>query len=188
VSRPDVNQATPADRERVVDTVVRAFANDPAFRHFFPDDASYAELAGAYAGYLFDKRVRRGAVWVVDRGASVSMWDPPSAGEPVEEPPLNLPAETVAQLYAYEAVLHSALPSAAHWYLGILATHPDHAGRRWGRAVMGAGLERAAIAGLPAYLETANPRNIEVYRRAGWDVERSLTVGTLQVWVMVHRG
>jgi hypothetical protein len=39
VDHPDVVVATPADRERVVDTFVAAFAADPALRYFFPDDA-----------------------------------------------------------------------------------------------------------------------------------------------------
>ena len=66
---PSVRRATPADRDRVITTVVAAFVDDPAFRYFFPDDATYAGHAADFAGYLFDKRVRHGSVWLVEGGA-----------------------------------------------------------------------------------------------------------------------
>ncbi|MFG1884452.1 GNAT family N-acetyltransferase [Micromonospora sp. NPDC049102] len=69
------------------------------------------------------------------------------------------------------------------WYLGVLGTHPDSAGRGWGRAVMRAGLARAAADGLPAILETSKPANVELYRRAGWEVVGSLAE-PVPTWVM----
>jgi hypothetical protein len=50
---------------------------------------------------------------------------------------------------------------------------------------MGEGLRRAAADGLPAVLETSNPANVEVYRRAGWEVVRSVTE-PLPTWIMQH--
>ena len=69
-------------------------------------------------------------------------------------------------------------------YLGVLGTHPEHAGRRWGHAVMAEGLRRAAADRVPAVLETSNPGNVEVYRRAGWQVLRTVPAGPLTVWIM----
>jgi ribosomal protein S18 acetylase RimI-like enzyme len=79
--------------------------------------------------------------------------------------------------------VHAALPTTPFWYLGVLGTHPDHTGRRWGHAVMSAGLRRAAADGLPAVLETSNPANVEMYRRAGWEVMRAVTE-PLPIWIM----
>lgn len=186
MSQAQVTVATPADRARVVDTVVSAFAADPAFRFFFPDDASYAQLAASYVGRLFDQRAPLGTVWIVDGGAAVSMWDaPPDPGTTTGKPArFDLPPEVMARLKAYDKAVHTALPRTPHWYLGVVATHPQYAGRRWGRATMAAGLDRATTADLPAYLETSNPRNVELYRRAGWEVVQSVTAETLDVWIM----
>jgi ribosomal protein S18 acetylase RimI-like enzyme len=187
VNGPEVVRATPAARERVVDTVVAAFRNDPVFKFFFPDSASYDAEAAAFAANLFDRRVAHGTVWIVEGGAAVSMWDPPAgAGGDARKPELS--PRTLARLDAYNAAVHAALPATAHWYLGVLATHPEHTGRRWGHAVMAAGLQHAATAGLPAYLETTNPANLAMYRRAGWEVVASLTVQTVAVWIMKHPG
>ncbi|MFI7608553.1 SDR family oxidoreductase [Micromonospora sp. NPDC049366] len=80
-------------------------------------------------------------------------------------------------------------PAGPFWYLGVLGTHPNYAGRRWGHAVMGAGLRRAAADGVPAVLVTSNPGNVEMYGRAGWEIVRAVTA-PVPSWIMqqsVHR-
>jgi GNAT superfamily N-acetyltransferase len=125
---------------------------------------------------------------VADDGASIALWDGPARPDRIapESPPLALPDGARARLDAYDAAVHGHLPCTPHWYLGVLATHPDRAGQRLGRAVMAAGLAEAAQDGLPAYLETTNPRNVDLYRRAGWEVAAATGVPGLDVWVMVH--
>jgi GNAT superfamily N-acetyltransferase len=187
VEFPDVVQARTADRERVVETVAAAFRDDPAFRYFFPDEATFNDQAARFAGHLFDRRVTRGTVWVVEGGAAVTMWDGP--GEDPADPvsTLDLPPDSRARLEHFDAVVGAVLPASPFWYLGVVATHPDYAGRRWGRSLIATGLDRAAAAGLPAYLETANPRNVDRYRAVGWEVVASVDPG-LPVWVMRHPG
>ena len=86
----------------------------------------------------------------------------------------------------WDATVHHLLPPTPHWYLGVLATDPAHAGRRWGRAVMEHGLARAAAEGLPAYLETATESNVDLYRRSGWEVTGTEVVGPVTAHVMRH--
>ncbi|MER7005960.1 MerR family transcriptional regulator [Dactylosporangium sp. NPDC000555] len=182
--RPGIRVAIPADREAVVATFVAAFVADPAVRWFLPDDETYPAEAAAMAGHLFDLRVGRGTVWIADGGAAVAMWDQPRspAGEGAAEhrPPPG-------RFGRYQEVVREWMPRFPHWYLGVLASHPDHRGRRLGRTVMAAGLARAAADGLPAYLETSNPSNVDVYRSAGFEVAEYLTVDGLPVWIMVRR-
>jgi GNAT superfamily N-acetyltransferase len=188
MTQPPVTRATPASRDRVVDTVVTAFVYDPAFRFFFPDSASFVDRATTFARHLFDKRVGRGTIWIIDGGTSVAMWDEPAdvAHEPRDDDDLalRLPTDCLARLTTYHAAVHSALPSGKFWYLGILATHPDGRGRRWGRMVMTPALDLAAEAGIAAYLETTNPKNIDLYRAAGWEIAATLRLDSLAIWVM----
>lgn len=186
----------------MVGSLVAAFAGDQVLRHLFPDEAAYPRCAAAFFGHLFDKRVRRGTVWTAGGGASVAMWDAPVSGEgsvsgdgPADgtEPGRAtladvLPADAFARVDAYDAAVRAALPTTPFWYLGVLGTDPRYAGRRWGRAVMAAGLRRAAADGLPAVLETSNPVNVEMYRRAGWEVAEVVPADPLTVWIMYHGG
>ncbi len=184
--------ATPGDRARVIETILAAFAGDPAFRYFFGDDQ---DARSSFAAYLFDIRAPSRSVWLIDGGASVALWDPPPDPglEPRLEPvnaelPKAIPAAARHRLAGYDKAIHGNFPSTPFWYLGVLATHPEYAGRRLGRAVMRPGLQRAKADGVPAYLETATPHNVDLYRRSGWGVVQSLTVAALDVWILRHEG
>ncbi|SIN11948.1 GNAT family N-acetyltransferase [Micromonospora cremea] len=185
MTAPEITIATPADRGAVIGSLVAAFTKDPVLRYLFPDEATYPRYAAAFFGHLFDKRVNKETIWTVGHGASVAIWEPPVTQPESHEDTLaaQFPADVLARVHAYDEAVHAALPESPFWYLGVLGTHPDSAGRRWGRAVMNAGLRRAAVDGLPAVLETSNPGNVELYRRAGWEVVRSVP-DPLPTWIM----
>ncbi|MGC4847702.1 GNAT family N-acetyltransferase [Micromonospora sp. DT15] len=189
MTTPGITIATPAYRARVVDTLVAAFIKDPILRWLFPDEETYPRYCAAFFGRLFDKRVHRSSIWTIGGGASVAIWEPPADpsapahGSPEISP---YPADVQARVQGYDDILHDALPAFPFWYLGVLGTHPDNAGRGWGRAVMRAGLDRAAADGLPAILETSNPGNVELYRRAGWEV-MSFLPEPVPTWLMMQQ-
>jgi GNAT superfamily N-acetyltransferase len=193
MQEPEITVATPADRVAVLESLVATFTADPVLRYLFPDDATYPRYAAAFFGTLFDKRVHRGTVWTIGAGGSVAMWDAPGATDApgasdavgVQGAPHGggLPAAELARMRAYDDAVHDAFPTEPFWYLGVLGTHPRHAGRRWGHALLAAGLRRADADGLPAVLETSNPGNVEVYRRAGFEVIGKETA-PLPIWIM----
>jgi ribosomal protein S18 acetylase RimI-like enzyme len=193
VTLPDVTVATADDRDVVVATVTAAFVDDPAFAYFAGGPRSYSDFAARFAGQLFDKRVSAGTVWVIEGGLSVAMWDAPAPSEPLQEREAGDQAGTNvhtaderARLAAYDAVVDRVRPRDRHWYLGVLATHPQYAGRRWGRAVMAAGLAAADRDGLDAYLETTHEENVGLYERSGWLVTHTEQIADITVRVLCH--
>jgi ribosomal protein S18 acetylase RimI-like enzyme len=180
MTEPRISIATPDHREQTLATITRAFTDDPFLRLMLPEEREYATYAPAFFGALFDKRVGRGTVWLVDDAAAVAMWDGPGV---TEEARFDLPSAARAVMKEYDDRVHGAIPESQHWYLGVLATDPQQAGRGIGRAVMRAGLDRASADGLPAYLETTNPRNVVLYESVGWTVESEFE-SPLPVWVM----
>lgn len=189
-SSPAVRLATVDGRERILATVLAAFAADPAFRYFFPSEKSYAEEAPLFVGDLLDQRLAFGTVWVVDDAAAVAMWSPPApARAPATTPttaalPRGLSRETAARIGRFDAAVHGLLPREPHWYLGILATRPDCAGRGLGRVAMTPGLERARAEGRSSCLETVTEVNVGIYQRYGWRVTGTTEVAGVPVRVM----
>jgi GNAT superfamily N-acetyltransferase len=191
-----IRVATPADRDAVVATVVAAFVRDPALRHFFPRDDRYEEQATAFVGYLFDLRVPHGTVWVHgEHVEATALWSPPTSRPPAGGADGALAAMrrvigdgAAARIDAYATATTALVPDVArHWYLGILATRPEHRGRGLARQLMAVGLER--VDDDVAYLETTNRRNVEFYRSAGWQVvATSDGTAPLPIWVLAHDG
>lgn len=68
-------------------------------------------------------------------------------------------------------------PHEEHWYLMVLGTDPHFQRRGVGRALLEPTLARADEIGLPAYLETQTEANLAYYRRFGFEVVDSFTVG-----------
>jgi GNAT superfamily N-acetyltransferase len=187
----DVRTATAEDRAEVVATAVAAFANDPALRHFFPDER-YPQQAEAFFGYLFDKRVGHGTVWVTERCEATAMWSPPAnsvsadnhqrAAESYAAMEAAVGADAAQRLRVYNDEVDEHLPGdGSCWYLGVLATHPDQTGHRYGAKVMRESLDQ--IAG-PAFLETTQPANVNYYESLGWTVTASITTHALPIWVL----
>ncbi|MEU7584864.1 GNAT family N-acetyltransferase [Micromonospora sp. NPDC049230] len=185
MTTPEITIATPADRGAVIGTLVAAFVRDPILRHLFPDDETYPRHAATFFGNLFDKRVHRSSIWTIGGGASVAIWEPPAEDHATLDDGLSAhyPADVLVRVQGYDDAVHAALPTYPFWYLGVLGTHPGSAGRGWGRAVMRAGLDRAAADGLPAILETSKPGNVALYRRAGWEVV-GLLAEPVPTWIM----
>ena len=163
-----VRRAVPEDRARAIRTATRAFAPDPLIRWFFPDDATYEDEAAVFFGLQFDLRVEGGEVWTTDDGVTVAMWDTPGASTVDQEwrdQTWNqgiavLPQRSRDRLDALGRAVGPWHLEEAHWYLGILATHPDWQRSGLGRGVLRPVLVEADRNGLVAALLTETPENV----------------------------
>lgn len=167
--------ARPEDRGGVVDTVVQAFAADPAWTFLLGDH--YSEHAPAFAGALFDGRVDDGTVWITAEPGGVAMWDRPRSDgtspprHHIWDPYRRLVGEqSWSRLEAYESACDRVKPAQPYWYLGVLATHPDRQGQGIGSALIGSGVARADEAGTDCCLETSSLGNREFYERRGFTI------------------
>ena len=195
----NVRSALPADRPAIIETVVAAFVNDPAFRYFFGTDSGYEPKASAFVGYLFDKRIVHNTIWVTDECEAVSLWSPPDhmltddhrrlANELYAAMRQSVGADAARNLEIYDAMVDTGLPTdEPYWYLGILAAHPVRAVRGAGKLVMDAGVAHVRAHNGLAVLETTNERNPEYYRRAGWGVINTIESDTPSTtWILASR-
>ena len=190
---PSSRTAGPGDRGAVVDTIVRAFTEDPLVRWFFPDDAAYERRASAFFGYLFDIRVVHGEIHVAGDCAAASLWNRPAGGmsQPEQDRLWAADVEPGAEpgeldrLDAMQAAVDAVRPAGLHWYLGVLATDPSRRGGGLARAVLQPVLERADADGIPALLETGTAENLPFYARFGFDVLAEARVsGGPPLWAM----
>lgn len=168
-----VETATPGDEAAAIATLTLAFAADPMTRWSWPASRTYLDafpkLATAFGGAAFLK----GTAHSIDGGAGVALWLPPGVepdGEALgalmqstlREPALMEGAGIMQQMMEFH-------PHEPHWYLPLIGIDPQHQGKGLGGALLGHALALADRDGVPAYLESSNPRNIGLYERHGFE-------------------
>lgn len=169
-----VSTLAAADREVALATVVAAFAADPVERWLYPADEEYErhfpEFAAAFGGRAFDG----GTAWALGGGAAVALWLAPGT-EPDGDAIADVLTRTVAaekheELFAVLGQMDAAHFDEPHWYLPWLAVEPRRQGAGLGGRLLAHCLEVVDDSGLPAFLETPNPRNVGLYERHGFEV------------------
>ena len=163
-------------------TIVLAFAGDPAARWSWPraDDflRNMPRLARAFGGNAFGA----GSAYEIDRFAGVALWLPPGVSSDEEAlaaliehtAPASI-QQDAAGVFEQMASFH---PRESHWYLPLIGVDPARQGQRLGDKLMVHALARCDADGLPAYLESSNPRNIPFYLRHGFEVMGKIQVGS----------
>ena len=169
--------ATDDDIDAVAHTVALAFATDPIWEVALRGADGRTDHHEPYWRLFVADSVAQGGAFTTDGGEAVSIWVPPGdqelspAGLEALEALLAdaLDADGVVEIHTlYGRFEASRAPLGPHYYLSLLATHPDHRGRGVGQALLAENLARWDAAGVPAYLESTNPGNDHRYARAGF--------------------
>ena len=171
----DVRWATTGDRAAILDTIARSFFADPLWSWVFPDPDDRRAHSPALWDFFLTAGLRYGSVQVADAYAAAAIWTPPGL------PPIDDDESTALEAFfrrrldaRVEPVLEglgridAVHPEEPHWYLGVVGTHPAHAGHGTGVALLAHHLRRVDAEHLPAYLESSNPANLERYERLGF--------------------
>jgi ribosomal protein S18 acetylase RimI-like enzyme len=179
--------ATRDDLPQIGEALALAFEHDPLWGWAFEDASrdrkleSLAQVFGFFAGAALDF----GWVRVSDGVEAVALWIPPGSPEMTPADEERMPgviadacgpesAGRVSELLDAFERTHPHEPP--HFYLSLLATHPDHAGNRLGVGLVADCLAEmdAADPPAPAFLESSNPRNVARYEALGFRPTRTL--------------
>jgi len=171
---PKVQVAEADEQFSIIQTITLGFSADPIARWIWPDAQTYLDVMPrftvAFGGAGFDQST----VYKTDCGHAAAMWLPPgteSDGDTIEaifEESVEL--ERMEEIGSFFAQMDDFHPHEACWYLPLIAADPSQTGRGLGAALMKYALQICDEQGLPAYLESSNPRNISLYERHGFEV------------------
>jgi GNAT superfamily N-acetyltransferase len=191
-----IRRATDADFRNLCITAMRAFRDDPVMRWLYPDDDVYFQPNGAVFAGAMTNWLAHQQPWCTDDSAGLAIWFPPvEVGAPEPEHIAVGPPPTPELLARFELIglaMAAHKPTEPHWYLQLLATHPDWQRQGLGARSMNVVFERADPEGIPCYLETERPELVAYYRHHGfdvsseWDVDPDGTLGKVgpHMWGM----
>ena len=176
---PSVTTAPSSSEPSIIAMLTLAFGADPVVRWLYHEPEQYLicwpTFIRAFGGRAFD----HGTAYHTEGSAGAALWLPP--GVVPDETALvdflqrSVPAQQQAEVFGVLEQMDAYHPSEPHWYLPLIGVDPTWQGRGLGAALLQHTLARCDREGIPAYLESSNPRNISLYERHGFAV-----VGTIQ--------
>ena len=160
-----IRRASQGDRNGVVAMVAAAFAQDPGWAFIFGEE--YEALVAHFVGAVFDIRVASHNVWVTDDLTAVAMWDSPGKSDAETAHAKDVwthyrasaGEDACERLALYNGAVSAVSPAEPHWYLGVLATHPQRQREGLATAVLTHTLHEADQLGLACCLETSTADN-----------------------------
>jgi GNAT superfamily N-acetyltransferase len=174
-----VTKASPEDRERLAVAFADAFAEDPIFLWLLAGKPHTDRRLHRFFRVLVRDQLRRpdDDVYLTEDGSGGAIWKGIDRWKtPVSTIVRQLPGLTFAfgvtntRPWAILGAMEKVHPTQPHYYLETLGTRQSAQGKGVGSAVMEGMLERCDREGVPAYLESSNPRNIPFYARHGFVV------------------
>ena len=165
-----IHRAGTGDAAAVTDLIATAFASLAVSVWLIPDKDDRAGVLLAYFRILVEHALDIGAVYLVD-GRAAAVWVPWTSMAPPPAPEdydVRLAATTgpyLDRFRALDAVFAEHPPTGAHHHLEFLAVHPDHQGQGLGGRLLAVHHRVLDRAGIPAYLEAADPRARGLYAR-----------------------
>jgi GNAT superfamily N-acetyltransferase len=182
MSETTVRTATSADQESAVDTVVLAFAADPIARWCWPDSRQYLTTMPSFTLAFGGRAFAHDSAHCTADCAGAALWLPPHV-HPDEDTLGGIVERTVSgstrgDLLAVMEQMAKYHPAEPHWYLPLIGVDPAHQGEGYGGALLTHALQRCDRDQTPAYLESANPRNVTLYLRHGFKAIGRIQVGS----------
>lgn len=167
--------ATAADLAALAETMALAFYGDPVWGWAFPDADRRLAQHRAVWGFALESALDYGWVRMADAGAA-ALWIPPGkpelppeAADRFEPMVADLLGDGAPRvLDAFDRFDRAHPADRPHYYLSLLATHPDCRGQGLGMGLLRENLARIDAEGAAAYLESTNPANHRRYEGVGF--------------------
>lgn len=196
LNSPGLRNFEVSDSKRVLDTLVAAFEEDPAFLHLFPSLSTRRRaLRWLQATAIRTARANAGNVTVAGEGAGICIWYPEGTFPPPNTAYLSLlgairhlPLSSIPRALRALFLLQSRHPKGMpHLYVEVLGVDPSAQRGGHGSALLGNVCDIADATGLPVYLETSKEANRGYYNRFGFQTIETVSLkGGPPYWLMMR--
>lgn len=181
----------------------RAFTHDPLFSFLLPKKKSRERTLFSFFKPIVNYKIKFGEIYGVGTPLQgVATWTSPK-GKKKESlrgvmetglwkllfSPFVLTAFRGGRLGRTTKKLHKKYAPNDHYYLDMLSVDPDSHGQGFSSKLVKPMLEVAKEKDVPVYLETSNPRNVEIYEHFGFTLVEHLILprSELNIWALLKK-
>jgi ribosomal protein S18 acetylase RimI-like enzyme len=161
------------------------FMDDPLFDYMVrPGARRAAALETFFHGILGARDIPQGEVWMSPDGHACVCWLKPDARRSpsglinqLRWLPFSIRVFGLARFTRGMAMMEAMEknhPRERHFYLAFIAVSPQYHGIGLGSRILKATLKQIDAAGMPAYVESSNPKNATFYERGGFVAQKNI--------------
>lgn len=181
-----VLKAVKRDIPQLIETLSSAFDLDPVMSWSIRQDNKRPEALKLCFNHLLKDSMRYGEVTCTEDLNGCALWLPPGKWigesniyEIIRSLPDILRWMGFGRLNRWITLLqieNRYRPKTPHFYLAFLAVAPSKQGKGYGSSLLNYTLTRLDLDGTPAYLESSNIRNNQLYERFGFKVINEIKI------------
>ena len=177
-----------------------AFIHDPAFNYLIPDTNERLKILNHYFQHVIKYGLRYGEVYSSTNLEGITVLFPPkdsshSKWKAIKTGALALPLKVKWKYLAlqnkfhkFSDKIHTNLAPCPHWYLSLIGIDPNHQGKGYGKKLLFSTINRIDPERKPIYLETNKERNLEIFKRFGFQILQKVKVPGTKIfhWSLVR--
>jgi GNAT superfamily N-acetyltransferase len=189
--RVKLRKAEYSDEEVVVNILCKSFENDPHLNWMLEKSKNPDKLK-AIMTYTFQQTMKIGNIYLTDDETATAMWTSEKNEKfSFEFIKRNLKflfqvgIQTVVRILTNESFTHKQYPKGEKYYhLYIIGVLPESQGKGYANLLMNSILYEMEERSIPVYLETANPRNVQIYLKKGFKTYKTWIKNGLKLYYM----
>ena len=186
-----MRKAGSKDKNIVVNILTVSFINDPHLNWILEQSKNRNKLKYTME-YIFEETLRKGEIYLSDDNTATALWN----SEKEEKFSFHLilrdlsflfriGIKTIIRIMTTEKLTHNQYPKNEEYYhLYLIGVLPEVQGKGLASSLMNPIIENMNIKSIPIYLETANPKNVEIYKKKGFIVFYTMQCGNTSLYFM----
>jgi GNAT superfamily N-acetyltransferase len=183
--------ATSADVDLVKNILLVSFKNDPHVNWLLEESKNKFKLT-VLIDYVVHQTLRKGEIYLSDDNNAVALWD----FERNEKMSfhyiwrnlaflIQIGIKPVVRIVKSEAHVHNNFRKCARYcHLYMIGVLPEAQGKGLASALMNPMIQSMKEKSIPIFLETANLRNVDIYKKKGFKIFETLAIGDFNLFLM----
>lgn len=172
------------DKDIVVNILSKSFKNDPHINWLLEESKSQNKLK-IIMEYVFEESFGKGEIYLNDDNTATALWN----FEKKERFSLQyilrnfsflfrIGLKTTIKILKIDRLTYNQYPkNKKYCQLYLIGVLPEEQGKGLASVLMNPMIENMVEKSIPLHLETANPKNVEIYKKKGFNIFHKIKLG-----------
>ena len=179
------------DKAIVTNILAVSFKNDPQVNWYLEESRNRNKL-NILVDYVFEETIRKGEIYISKDNMAAALWN----SDKKEKFSLNyilrnlsflfrIGIKSTIRILKMNKLTYSQYPkNRSYSHLHLIGVLPEAQGKGLASSLMNPILAEKKANKIPVYLETANQKNVEIYKRKGFNIYNSIQTKDTTIYLM----